>query len=145
MRRLSVNNSGELWAALTESIAKSPEPEYLLRLHCVYLVSQNLSCNQVADCFGKDPRTIARWVHRNNQFGPKSLKNTGHLRSSKICLDNLHQLKGDLALPPARLGYTQKSWNANLLQVHLKTQYKVVLGIRQCQRLLRKYLKAIDL
>jgi len=50
---------------------------------------------------------------------------------------DLQRLRAELARPPSKLGFSQASWSGKLLAQHLHDHYGVVLGARQCRRILR--------
>jgi hypothetical protein len=61
---LTVLNLSALRLALQQEITRSEDWRYDHRLHGILLISQGLSCYQVADWMGENPRMIERWVHR---------------------------------------------------------------------------------
>lgn len=62
MRRLEITDREIMQIALRNEILRSEEARYDHRLHGVLLVSQGMSCCEVAGIFGHDPTTIQRWV-----------------------------------------------------------------------------------
>ena len=50
---------------------------------------------------------------------------------------DLQRLRAELARPPSQLGFPHASWSGELLVQHLRDHYDVVLGARQCRRILR--------
>ncbi len=58
-------------------------------------------------------------------------------RPRSLAEDALERLRAELARPPSQLGFSQASWSGKLLAQHLRDHYGVVLGARQCRRILR--------
>ena len=59
-------------------------------------------------------------------------------RPRRLPQEDLQRLRAELARPPSKLGFAQaSSWSGKLLAQHLRDHYGVVLGTRQCRRILQ--------
>jgi transposase len=136
MRRLVVADAGVMCLAIQEEITRSEESRYDHRLHGVLLVGQGLSAGQVAEWFGEDPRTVARWVHRFETRGFAGLHEGERPgRPPRLSPRQLAAVDRALRQPPRDLGYAQTLWDGKVLAHHVGERYGVSLGVRQCQRL----------
>jgi transposase len=106
MRTLEIADADVMRLAIQQEIARSDESRYDHRLHGLLLVASGQRCQQVAELFGEDRRTVQRWVTRV-----------------------------DLRRDPQTFGYAGHLWDGKLLAAHLRLRYKVRLGVRQCQRI----------
>jgi len=79
MRRLEVADVEVMRLAVQQEITRSEDSRYDHRLHGILLISRGLSCYQVADWLGENPRTIERWVHR---FESRGLRGVARRRAS---------------------------------------------------------------
>jgi transposase len=141
MHKLEVTEFSTLKATLKLEIRRNVEARFLHRLHCATLVGQGFSCYQVATWFGESPRTIERWIHIVDEFGVEGLKNERKIRrASKVPREHYSQIIKDLKKDPRSLGYDKKAWCGRILQTHLRHQFDVDLGVRQCQRILKQLL-----
>lgn len=85
MRKLEIANAEIMRIAIQQEIARSDVSRYDHRLHGLLLLTSGQSCQQIADPFGEDRRTLQRWVKRFeqdlNDFGykidPAFLNGTG--------------------------------------------------------------------
>ena len=136
MRKLEISDVGIMRLALQQEIARSEESRYDHRLHGVLLVSHGISCYQVAEWLGQDPRTIQRWVKRFETRGFAGLQEGQRPgRPSMLQPAQWEEIGRVLRQPPRSLGYPQNLWDGKLLGHHLANAYGVDLGMRQCQRM----------
>lgn len=136
MHKLVIADAEVMRLAIQQEIARSKESRYDHRLHGVLLVSHGLSCYQVADWLGQDPRTVARWVHRFEAQGFAGLQEGARPgRPPRLSSRQLAAVDRALRQPPRELGYPQTLWDGKLLAHHVAERYGVPLGVRQCQRL----------
>ena len=136
MRKLEISDVGIMRLALQQEIARSEESRYDHRLHGVLLVSHGISCYQVAEWLGQDPRTIQRWVKRFETRGFAGLQEGQRLgRPSAVHTAQWEEIGRVLRQPPRSFGYSQNLWDGKLLAHHLANAYGVDLGVRQCQRM----------
>lgn len=138
MHKLAPENTAALYSAVVALWARGSEARVMHRMHCVLAVGRGSSCYEVGEWFSEDPRTIERWVRRYNEFGVPGLMGSRTGRPRRLRRAWLRQLEGELRRSPQELGYGERVWNGPLLQAHLGLCYGVALGVRQCQRLLRR-------
>ncbi len=74
MRRLEIAAPEVMRIALQQEIARSDESRYDHRLHGLLLVASGQSCEQVANLFGEDRRTVQRWVNRFETHGLEGMR-----------------------------------------------------------------------
>jgi transposase len=122
--------------AIQQEIARSDESRYDHRLHGLLLVTGGHSCQQVADLFGVDRRTVQRWVTRFESHGLEGLRD-GERPGRPTTLDAKQwaTLGRDLRREPQKFGHAGHLWDGKLLAAHLRLHYGVKLGVRQCQRI----------
>ena len=136
MRRLEIADIEVMRLAVQQEITRSEDSRYDHRLHGILLISQGLSCYQVADWLGENPRTLERWVHRFESRGFAGLQageRSG--RPRQLTETQLAAVGRDLRRSPRAWGYRQNLWDGKLLSHPLAKAYDVALGHRQCQRL----------
>lgn len=147
MHRLQPASQDALRRALAQAAHGSAALRTLHRLHAVLLVSIGRSCYEVAGWFGDDPRSVQRWVHAYELRGPEGLcdaHSTG--RPGRLTPKLLAQLAHELDAAPRACGapgselpqHREARWTGKLLARHLEQHYGVLLGDRQCQRLLQQ-------
>lgn len=57
-------------------------------------------------------------------------------RPPRLLEVDFHRLRADIKQPPAAFGFDALKWSGRLLAEHLLANYGVVLGLRQCRRIL---------
>lgn len=136
MRRLEIAQAETLRIAIQQEIGRSQESRYDHRLHGLLLVANGQSCQQVAELFGEDPRTVQRWVKKFEAQGLDGLRE-GARPGRPATLDARHWpgIKRDLRRTPGEFGHQAQLWDGRVLSEHLRRHYGVILGVRQCQRL----------
>ena len=136
MRRLEITDREIMEIALRNEILRSEEARYDHRLHGVLLVSQGMSCYEVGKKFGHDPTTIQRWVGSFERSGFSGLQDHQRPgRPQRLTPEGLEIVNRDLRKSPREFGYGQNLWDGKLLSHHIAQTQKVVLRVRQCQRL----------
>lgn len=136
MRRLEISDAEIMQVAIQQEIVRSEGSRYDHRLHGVLLVCSGMSTYEVAELFGRSPRTIQYWVQRFERNGFAGLQDTERPgRPTTLGAATLERVGKDLRRDPRKLGYTQTLWDGKLLSHHLAASYCVHLGVRQCQRL----------
>lgn len=135
MRKLEIADPEVMRIAIQQEIARSDESRYDHRLHGLLLITGGQSCQQVAELFGEDRRTVQRWVRRFERHGLEGMREGE--RSGRASLDTKQwaALGRDLRRPPEAFGLTGHLWDGKLLSEHLRKRYGVTLGVRQCQRI----------
>lgn len=136
MRKLEIADPEVMRIAIQQEIARSDESRYDHRLHGLLLITGGQSCQQVADLFGEDRRTVQRWVKRFEIHGLEGMRD-GERSGRPATLDGKQwaALGCDLRRDPAEFGLAGHLWDGKLLSEHLHRRYGVTLGIRQCQRI----------
>jgi transposase len=135
MRKLEIADPEVMRIAIQQEIARSDESRYDHRLHGLLLVTGGQSCQQVADLFGEDRRTVQRWVKRFETHGLEGMRE-GERPGRPATLDARQwaALGRDLRRDPEVFGLAGHLWDGKLLSEHLRRRYGVTLGVRQCQR-----------
>lgn len=136
MRKLEIADPEIMRIAIQQEIARSDESRYDHRLHGLLLVTGGQSCQQVAELFGEDRRTVQRWVKRFESHGLEALRE-GERSGRPTTLDAKQwaALGRDLRRTPQEFGHAGHLWDGKLLSEHLRRRYGVTLGVRQCQRI----------
>ena len=136
MRKLEIADPEVMRIAIQQEIARSDESRYDHRLHGLLLVTGGQSCQQVAELFGEDRRTVQRWVKRFESHGLEGVRE-GERSGRPATLDAKQwaALWRDLRRDPGAFGLTGHLWDGKLLSAHLRQRYDVALGVRQCQRI----------
>lgn len=136
MKRLEIANPEVMCIAIQQEISRSDESRYDHRLHGLLLVSNGQSCQQVAELFGEDRRTVQRWVKRFEAQGLDGLREGEHTgRPASLDARKWAALGRDLRRNPRAFGHASHLWDGKLLSEHLRIRYGVSLGVRQCQRI----------
>ena len=136
MRKLEIANPDVMRIAIQQEIARSDESRYDHRLHGLLLVTGGQSCQQVADLFGEDRRTVQRWVNRFETQGLEGMRDGERLgRPTTLDAKQWTALGRDLRRDPEAFGHAGHLWDGKLLAEHLRLRYDVTLGVRQCQRI----------
>jgi transposase len=139
MRKLQISDQEIMRIAVQQEILRSEESRYDHRLHGILLIAQGLSCYNVADVLGQDPRTIERWVQRFEKSGFDSLREGERDgRPRRLSEAQWEAVNSDLRQNPRNFGHMQNLWDGRLLSHHLDKFHNVDLGVRQCQRIFRQ-------
>ena len=139
MRKLKVTDVEIMRLAVQQEIARSEESRYDHRLHGILLVSNGISCYQVAEWLGQNPVTIQRWVNRFEADGFAGLQEGERPgRPRRLNETQWEAVDRDLRRSPRELGYAQNLWDGKLLAHYLAEAYGVDVGVRQCQRMFRQ-------
>lgn len=139
MRKLEISDQEIMTMAVQQEILRSEESRYDHRLHGILLITQGLSCYEVARVLGQNPRTIERWVRRFEKSGFSGLyEGEREGRPRRLNEDQWEAVNRDLRRSPRDFGYRQNIWDGKLLSHHMEISHNVSLGVRQCQRLFRQ-------
>lgn len=136
MKKLEIVDPEVMRIAIQQEIGRSDESRYHHRLHGLLLITAGYSCQQVAELFGEDRRTVQRWVKRFESHGLEGMRDGE--RSGRPALLDAKQwaaLGRDLRREPGAFGLAGHLWDGKLLSAHLRQRYGVTLGVRQCQRI----------
>ncbi len=134
MRKLEIINAEEQAVAIRNEISRSDESRYDHRLHGILLVSEKMSCYEAGRILGEDPKTLEIWVKKFNTGGFNALregKRNG--RPSKLTLQEMDEIDGDLRKNPKEFNYEQNLWDGKLLKHHIYEKYHKELSVRACQ------------
>lgn len=125
---------------LQDEIRRSHESRYDHRLHGVLLVAQGMTCPDVARLLGDSPRSVENWINRFARDGLAALVE-GERPGRPSTLDDkaLAEINRVLRRPPTAVGFAGVLWDGKMLSAFIKKRYGVKLGVRQCQRLFRKF------
>ena len=139
MRKLEIADAAIMRIAIQQEIQRSDESRYDHRLHGLLLVAGGHTCQQVAEWFGEDRRTIQRWVKTFEQHGLNGLRDGPRSgRPRTLSTQQWQRLESDLRRSPDEFGWGAHLWDGKLLSAHLQRHYDVTLGVRQCQRLFKQ-------
>ena len=139
MKALQIVRAEASNIAVRQEIGRSAESRYDHRLHGLLLVSQGCSCATVAAWLGEHPATVQRWVHRFAAGGGAALRDGPRSgRPRRLAAPAWTKAAQDLQASPRALGYEAEAWDSGLLARRLRQVYGVSLGLRQCQRILRR-------
>ncbi len=139
MNKLTVADAATVILGLQDEIRRSPDARYDHRLHGLLLVAQGMSCHEVAHMLGDGPRTVAYWVRRFEQDGLAGLvdgERPGRPRS--LNEKQLTKINAALRKAPSDFDLTGNIWDGKMLAAYISSQWDIVLGVRQCQRLFRQ-------
>ncbi len=138
---MELSDKERVLQALNEARQRSADAHFLPRLHCVLLVEQGRSTQEVAQWYADDASSVARWLRQFNESGLEGLREGRKSgRPGKLGSEHRQALREDLRKPPTAFGYAQATWDGKLLATHLAARYAIRLSVRQCQRLLRQLL-----
>ena len=124
---------------LQDEIRRSEESRYDHRLHAVLLVAKGMSCPEASDYLGDPERTIRYWINRYIRDGLQGLIENEHPgRPSRLTSEQMEQIDTVLRSKPEDMGLRGGIWDGKLLSAFIRKEFRVDLGIRQCQRLFRQ-------
>ena len=139
MKELESPRTDFIRLAIQQEACRSDELRYQHRLHALLLISSGQSCQKVAALFGEDRRTVQRWIRRFETDGLDGLRDGEHVgRPTSLNERQWEKLRRDLGRRPKSLGIELRRWDGRLLSEHILERFKVTLGLRQCQRILRE-------
>ena len=137
MNKLEIARPEVARAAINREISRSEESRYDHRLHGLLLVIGGQSCQQVAELLGEDRRTVQRWVKSYETKGLDGLREGERPgRPAPLNERQTKALKREISRSPQSFGHTPRIWSGKVLVEHLRLKYDVLLGLRQCQRIL---------
>jgi transposase len=138
MNRLALRDPAIL-LGLQDEIRRSDDSRYDHRLHGLLLVAQGMSCRKAAGMLGDSPRTVQYWVTRFETDGLQGIAE-GERKGRPARLTKAHKAAIGKVLrgTPEEIGLAGALWDGNTLSAYIAREYKVKLGVRQCQRLFRQ-------
>ncbi len=140
MKRLVVADAETMVLALQDEIRRSRESRYDHRLHGLLLVTQGMSCGEVARLLGDAPRTVEYWVKRFERDGLGGLvdgERSG--RPTRLQPKQIETIQKVLRDSPRSVGLGSNLWDGKALAAFITQRFAVDLGVRQCQRLFRQF------
>jgi transposase len=138
MKPLTIDDP-DVILGLQDEIRRSEQARYDHRLHGVLLVAQGLTCPQVATLLGDAPRTVQYWIKRFEQDGLSGLADEQRPgRPSSLSERQVEGIDRALRQTPRAHGLGENLWDGKTLAAFIEKQYRVRLGVRQCQRLFRQ-------
>src|SRR6266550_2134719 len=139
MKALTISDAETMILAIQDEIRRSDESRYDHRLHGVLLVAEGVSCREVAHLLGDAPRTVEYWVHRFEGRGFAGLQEGERSgRPSQLTDRQLERVNQILRGSPRVEGLQASLWDGPTLRQWVKSQLKVELSVRSCQRLFRR-------
>ncbi|HSA05827.1 MAG TPA: helix-turn-helix domain-containing protein [Candidatus Gastranaerophilales bacterium] len=123
-----------------KNVFKSSESaRFIRKIDILALVSNGHHITSVSKLFKISRMSISNWINQANDKGLEALKDKKRPgRKSSIIPEIEELLKIDIEKSPLDIDYENNDWDGKLLARHLKEQYQIKLGIRQCQRLFHK-------
>jgi transposase len=138
MKPLTISDP-DIILGLQDEIRRSAESRYDHRLHGLLLVAHGLSCREVAQLLGDSPRTVQNWVTRFEKDGLAAIvEGERPGRPSFLGDKELAEINRVLRQTPKAAGLGENLWDGRSLSAFIKKQFRVELGVRQCQRLFRQ-------
>jgi transposase len=139
MRKLQIVDAEVMSIAIRQEIDRSEESRYDHRLHGLLLVAKGMSARQAALLIDESERTVQRWVNRFEEIGFAGLQEGERPgRPKRLEQRDWQRLERDLRLSPREFGFPENMWDGKLMAEHLRAQYRIDMGVRQCQRIFRQ-------
>lgn len=116
-------------------VSSSDDAKFLRKVTLVLLMLNGVQASFLSNVCGETVRTLTLWVKAVDEQGYDSLrpkKQPG--RPSRLNDGQKEKIKVAVASDPQDYGYTV--WDGPTLSDYISSAYGVVLGARQCQRML---------
>jgi transposase len=140
MKPLTVSDAETMILGLQDEIRRSEESRYDHRLHGVLLVAQGMTCPEAGRYLGDAPRTVEYWVRRFEGRGFAGLAEGSRPgRPTRLSTTQFEEVQAVLRGAPSEVGLSGTLWDGKALQAWLARRYRVRLGVRQCQRMFRRF------
>lgn len=138
MRPLTISNP-DLVLGLQDEIRRSEEARYDHRLHAVLLVSQGMTCPDVALKLGDSVRTVENWVKGFENDGFSALSDKPRPgRPSRLTENHPTKIGAVLRKQPNDVGLSGNLWDGKSLSAYTHREFDTSLKVRQCQRLFHR-------
>ncbi|MEK7137047.1 MAG: helix-turn-helix domain-containing protein, partial [Patescibacteria group bacterium] len=125
MQPLTISNP-DLVLGLQDEIRRSEEARYDHRLHAVLLVSQGMTCPDVALKLGDSVRAVENWTKGFEQNGFSALSDKPRSgRPSRLTEEHLMKIGAALRKRPADVGLTGNLWDGKTLSAFIRREYSV--------------------
>lgn len=140
MRKVAIHNPERAKEIIKTEIRKTQETRLQHRLHCVLLVCDGKTCNEVSGLFGDSLRSVQYWVGRFNETGVDGLRDADRPgRRPRLSAEAKKILSQDLLRSPRDHGYQQNLWDGKVLSHHIKQKFEIEIKVRQCQNLFYEF------
>ena len=117
-------------------MTSSNESIYLFRVFAVNMVLAGTPASQVGASAGYTKAAVTGWVKTVDEQGFEALRPQQRPgRPSKLTDKQLKEIDAAIQNDPKEYGF--KVWDGPSLSAHIKKQYAIDIGVRQCQRLFR--------
>ena len=117
-------------------MTSSEESKYLFRVFAVNMVLSGTPASQVGASAGYTKAAVTGWVKAGDEKGFEALRSQQHPgRPPKLTEEQLKQI--DAAIQSDPKDYGIKVWDGPSLSSYIKKEFKVDIGVRQCQRLFK--------
>ena len=104
------------------------------------MVARGMTCPEVAQLLGDAARTVEYWVRRFGQKGLAGLQEGQRPgRPSRLSAEQIQEVNRVLRAKPSDAGMRVNLWDGKTLSAWIDKQYRVPVGVRQCQRLFRHF------
>ena len=139
MKSLTIADSATIILGLQDEIRRSEESRYDHRLHGLLLVAHGMTCPEVAALLGDAPRTVEYWIRGFEEKGLAALREGDRSgRPGRLREKHLRGINTAFRRMPRELGLGGNVWDGKTLAAWIERQYRIDLGVRQCQRLFRR-------
>lgn len=139
MKPLTIADSATIILGLQDEVRRTEESRYDHRLHGVLLVAHGMTCPEVAALLGAAPRTVEYWIRGFEEKGLAALREGERSgRPRRLSEKHLRGINAALRRMPRELGLSGNLWDGKTLAAWIEREYKIDLGVRQCQRLFRR-------
>ena len=139
MKASQISDRENVIFILQDEIRRTYEARYDHRLHAILLVAQGMSSRQAAELLGDSPRTVAYWVQRFETDGLAGLADADRPgRPPRLDQNQIYQIEQALRKSPLEVGLSVNLWDGKALSAYIKREFRIQLGVRQCQRLFRQ-------
>jgi transposase len=140
MKASKITDTENIIFILQDEIRRTDEARYDHRLHAILLVAQGMSSRQAAQYLGDSPRAVAYWVQRFETEGLAGLADADRPgRSKKLNQEQMNKIEAVLRNSPFDYGLSGNLWDGKTLSAHIKKDFGIQLGVRQCQRMFRQF------
>ena len=118
-------------------MSSSDESRFHFRVFAVNMVLSGCSAAQIGAMAGVSKVAVNGWVKTADEHGFEALRPKPHKGApAKLSDKQLKEIDEILQSDPKEYGY--KNWDGPSLAAYINDKYKIVLSVRQCQRLFHK-------
>jgi len=142
MQKLQVKNPEIIKDEIHKYLNKSDEAKFVHRLHGILLLISNTenNCDTVAELFDNSPRSLSNWIHKINETKDINVLRDKAKpgRTPSLNPEQFEKLKQVLQKYPDEVGLNANIWDGKTLSYYIEREFKIILKVRQCQRIFRK-------